>query len=225
MLIGAVVMSANWLTFIWAVVTDRVLDISLGYFVNPLLLVALGVLVLRERLTRAQGWAIALAAAGVAYMAIRAGSLPWISLVLAGTFGIYGLLKKQAGAAPAVEAVFGETALMAIPGSVYLMVLAARSEDTFGGEPGISMLLVAAGAVTVIPLLLFGSAAQRIPLATVGILQYLAPSFQFLLGVFAYGEAVSADRLIGFVLVWIALALYTGDNLRRGRAARRAGSA
>ena len=224
MVIAAVVLSCNWLTFIWAVITDRVLDVSLGYFINPLLLVALGVLVLRERLTRAQTVAIGLAVAGVAYMAVRVGSLPWISLVLAGTFGMYGLLKKQGRAAPAVEAVFGETGLMAVPGLMFVVVLAVRGESTFGSDPGTSLLLIGAGAVTAAPLLLFGTAAQRIPLTTVGILQYLAPSIQFLLGVLAFGERVTRDQMIGFILVWLALALYTADNLRAARAAGRAQS-
>jgi len=190
-----------------------------------LLLVALGVFVLRERLTRAQTASIALAAAGVAYMAVRLGSLPWISLVLAGTFGVYGLLKKGRQAAPALEAVFGETSLMAIPGLIFVIALAGRGEGTFGGDVGTSLLLVAAGAVTATPLLLFGIAAQRIPLATIGILQYLAPTLQFLLGVFAYGEEMTRDQLIGFILVWLALALYTADNLRAARAARLATTA
>jgi len=225
MIVAALFISINWLTFIWAVVTDRVLDISLGYFINPLLLVALGVLVLRERLTRTQMAAIALATTGVAYMAVRLGSLPWISLVLAGTFGVYGLLKKGRQAAPALEAVFGEIGLIAIPGLILVIALAGRGEGTFGGSVGTSLLLIAAGVVTAAPLLLFGTAAQRIPLATVGILQYLAPTLQFLLGVLVYGEEVTRDQMIGFVLVWLALALYTTDNLRAARAARRATTA
>ena len=208
---------ANWGIFVWAIASDRIVEASLGYFINPLLAVALGVVVLGERLRPAGVAAVALAAAGVAYLTLRLGEVPWVSLALAGSFAVYGLIKKRPEAAPPLEGLLGETVLAMVPALVFLLVVGGRGEGSFGDGAGLSLLLVAAGAVTAAPLLLFGAAAQRIPLSTVGLLQYLAPSLQFALGVAVYGEKVVADQLIGFAFVWVALALFTIDNLRAAR--------
>jgi len=214
---SAALLAANWGVFVWAIDAGRIVEASLGYFINPLLSVALGVIVLGERLRPARVAAVGLAAVGVVYMTIRLGEVPWVSLVLAGTFALYGLLKKRPGAATPIVGLLGETALAAVPALAYLTVVGIRGDGAFGSDWPETLLLVAAGAVTAVPLLLFGAAAQRIPLSTVGLLQYLAPSLQFLLGVAVYGEAVTGDHLIGFTFVWVALAVFTADNLRGSR--------
>lgn len=215
--LSAALLAANWGVFVWAIAAEHIVEVSLGYFVNPLLSVALGVVLLGERLRPAQVAAVTLAGAGVAYMTLRLGELPWISLALAGSFALYGLLKKRPEAAAPLEGLLGETTLAGVPALGFLVALGAAGEGAFGSNWPDSVLLMAAGAVTAVPLLLFGAAAQRIPLSTVGLLQYLAPSLQFLLGVAAYGETVTADQLIGFGFVWVALAVFTADNLRAAR--------
>lgn len=212
-------LAANWGIYLWAVDADRLLEASLGYFINPLLSVALGVVVLRERLRPAQTAAVGLASAGVLYMTLRIGELPWISLTLAGTFALYGLLKKSPEAAAPLEGLLGETAAVGIPALAFLIGVGVAGEGGFGSGWVDTLLLIGAGGVTASPLLLFGGAVQRIPLSTVGILQYLAPSLQFLLGIAVYGEPLSGDRLIGFGFVWVALIVFTVDNLRRRRPA------
>jgi chloramphenicol-sensitive protein RarD len=214
---SAALLAANWGVFVWAIADERIVEVSLGYFINPLLSVALGVVLLRERLRPAQVVAVALATAGVAYMTIRLGELPWVSLVLAGTFALYGLLKKRPEAAPPLEGLLGETIVAGIPALVFILIAGSGGDGAFGAEWGDTLLLVATGAVTATPLLLFGAAAQRVPLSTVGLLQYLAPSLQFLLGVAAYGESVTSDQLVGFGFVWVALAVFTADNMRAAR--------
>ncbi|MCB2223348.1 MAG: EamA family transporter RarD [Actinobacteria bacterium] len=214
---ASVLLTANWLVFVWAVASGRIVEASLGYFINPLLSVALGVVVLRERLRPAAIAAVVLAAAGVAYMTVRLGSLPWVSLVLAGSFAVYGLLKKRPQAAPPLEGLLGEAAV-ALPAALGLVVvLAARGDGAFGVSAGDSLLLAATGVVTVAPLLCFGAAVQRVPLSTVGLLQYLAPTLQFVLGAAVYGEEVTGDQAVGFAFVWLALAVFTADNLRVAR--------
>ena len=215
--LGAALLAANWCVFVWAVSVERIVEASLGYFINPLLSVALGVAVLGERLRPAGVAAVGLAGAGVAYMTFRQGEMPWIALVLAGTFAVYGLLKKRPEAAPPLEGLLAEATLAAVPALAFIVILSGQGRGAFGAEWGDSALLVAAGAVTAIPLLLFGAAAQRIPLSTVGLLQYLAPSLQFMVGAVVYGEPVAAHRMIGFGFVWLALAVFTADNLRASR--------
>jgi chloramphenicol-sensitive protein RarD len=220
-LAAGLLLSINWGVFVWAITTGHIVDASLGYFINPLVSVALGVVVLREHLSAAQRVAIAIAAIGVLVMTVLVGALPWISLVLAFSFATYGLLKKREVAAPPIEGLFMETAFVAAPALIYLAVLAGDGVGALGSTPSTTVLLVAAGAVTIFPLLLFGAAAKRIPLSTLGILQYIAPTLQLLVGIVVYGEAVSGGEWLGFVLVWIGLAVYTADNVRRLRAARR----
>jgi chloramphenicol-sensitive protein RarD len=211
--------AVNWLTFIWAMTTERILEASLGYFINPLVTVLLAMVFLRERLTRGRWISMALAAAGVTLLALRVGALPWISLVLALSFGFYSLLRKTVRAEPEVGLLV-ETLLLS-PWMILLLVRAdAAGTGAFGHDGlGADLLLVAAGAVTALPLLLFTHGARRLPLATVGFLQYLAPSMQFLLAVGVYGETFTLDHLAAFLLIWVALALFTWDSWRRRPAA------
>ncbi|MEA2024636.1 MAG: EamA family transporter RarD [Actinomycetota bacterium] len=223
-LVGGVLLSINWGVFVWAITTSHIVEASLGYFINPLVSVALGVIVLREHLSTAQRVAVGIALIGVAGMTILSGVLPWISLVLAFSFGTYGLLKKRVTAAPPIEGLFMESTFVAVPALLYLGILAGSGTGALGSSAATTMLLITAGAVTIFPLVLFGAAAQRIPLSTLGILQYIAPILQLLLGVVLYGEAVSSGEWFGFVLVWIALAIYTIDNARTLKDAERTGS-
>ncbi|HUS64916.1 MAG TPA: EamA family transporter RarD [Kofleriaceae bacterium] len=220
MALSSALVALNWGLFVHAVDTDRVLDASLGYFINPLLSVALGLVVLRERLRRLQWIAIALAASGVVLLTVDAGQLPWISLVLAGSFGLYGLVRKQAP----VESLVGsaiETLFLAPVAAAYLVVLAARGGGALGHAAGdVQALLVATGFVTAVPLVLFNSAARRLPLATVGFLQYLAPTGQFLLAVLVYDEPFARGQLQAFACIWAGLAVFTLDALRARRAAQ-----
>lgn len=212
--IAAVLVMSNWLAFVYGVNAGRILETSLGYFILPLFNVALGVLVLKERLRPLQWLAVLLAAFGVLLEALRLGHLPWISLVLAGTFGIYGLLRKQMPL-DAASGLFLETACMTPVALLYLAWLAFNGAASFGSVPTRDALLIASGAVTAIPLLLFAIGARRLPLNVMGFLQYLAPTLTFLLAVFVYGEPMNMARLASFVLIWIGLAIFTTDLLQR----------
>ena len=209
----------NWLTFVWAVNVDRVLETSLGYFITPLVSVVLAVVVLGERLRARQWLAVALAVLGVALEGWRSGGLPWVSLVLAGSFGLYGLLRKQLPL-DALGGLMLETACAAPFALGYLAWLGNAGQ--FGGSVTIDAMLIASGAVTAIPLLLFAIGARRLPLATLGFLQYIAPSLTFLIAIFYYGEAMDSSRLLAFFAIWAGLAIYTVDLLLKGRAVRRA---
>jgi chloramphenicol-sensitive protein RarD len=220
---AAVLIAANWGVYIYAVTHDQVIEAALGYFINPLVSVAYGLAVFGERLGRVQVAALALGAVAVAILTVAATGFPWIALVLALSFGTYGLLKKLAGAG-AAESLGVETLLLLLPALALLAVLGATGRSTFAGEgAGHALLLAAAGPVTAIPLLFFAGAATRLPLTTLGLLQYLAPVLQFLLGWLVAGEAMPLSRWVGFALVWTALVLLTADGLRRagGRAALR----
>ena len=212
-LIAGLLLSVNWLVYVWGVNHGFIVETSLGYFINPLLSVSLGVVFLRERLRPAQWFPIGLAALGVIYLTWVYGSLPWIALVLALSFGFYGLAKKVSP----LGSLFGltlETGLVFLPALGYLIYSQAIGEGSFG-HTGIKsdLLLVGAGAVTTIPLLMFASAARRIPLTMVGIMQYIAPTLQFLLGVFVYNEAFTTAKLIGFSMVWIALLVFWMEGM------------
>lgn len=214
---SALLLSANWLTYVFAVQTGQVVEASLGYFINPLVNVLLGVVVLRERLRRLQWLAVALAAAGVLWLTWQAGRLPWIALVLAGCFGLYGLLRKTAELG-ALEGLALETMLLAP------LVLPALAWWTwrYGGtlaQAGPSTIgwLMASGPLTALPLLLFAAGARRLPLATLGLMQYIAPLLQLVLGVWVFGEPFDPARLAGFVLIWLALLLVSADALGLGR--------
>lgn len=221
---SALLLSANWLIYVWAVSAGRIVDTSLGYFINPLVNVLLGVWLLGERPRPLQWVAVGIAATGVAWLVLGAGEWPWIALALAGSFGLYGLLRKTAplGAAEglALETLMqAPIALALIAWWAWAGASAMRTDD-----PVTMAWLLAAGPFTAIPLLLFAAGARRVTLATLGLLQYLGPTLQFLIGVFVYGEPFSANRAVGFVLIWAALALYTGESIWVWRRAAQAGS-
>ncbi|MCB0062693.1 MAG: EamA family transporter RarD, partial [Caldilineaceae bacterium] len=218
--VTSLVLSINWLTYIWAVNTGHVVESSLGYFINPLVNVVLGVAVLHERMRWGQWAAVGLAALGVLYLTISLGALPWIALTLAFSFGIYALVRKTASL-NSLEGLTVETLFMIVPAAAYLFYLEWAGQGTFGHvSPTLTGLLMATGVVTAIPLLLFAAGARRIPLSLVGILQYTSPTIQFLLGVFLYREPFSATKLVGFVLIWLALALYSGEGIWHRRQVR-----
>lgn len=215
-LASALVIS-NWLVFVWGVNNGHILETSLGYFILPLFNVALGVLLLKERLRPLQWLAVLLAAIGVAIEAVRAGGLPWIALVLAGTFGIYGLLRKQLPL-DAASGLFLETVCMTPLALAWLAWLTISGQNHFGGGPGLltgrDLMLIATGPVTAVPLLLFAVAARRLQLNMMGFLQYLAPSITFLLAVFVYDEPLNLTRTLAFATIWIGLAVYSFDLFR-----------
>ena len=214
---AAVVIAVNWGTYIYGVTSEQVVETSLGYFVNPIVTVLLGVLVLGERLRPAQWTALGLAFLAVVVLTVENGRPPWIALALAFSFGAYGLLKKTTGVG-AVEGLAIETAVLLPVAGVYVAVLGATGAGTFGSEgPGHAALLALSGLVTAVPLLAFGAAASRVPLTTLGLLQYLAPTLQFALGVTLFDEPLPLVRLLGFVLVWAGLALFTADLVRHHR--------
>ena len=218
--VAAVVVAVNWGTYIYGVTNDRVLETSLGYFVNPIVTVLLGVLVLGERLRPAQWAALGLAFLAVVVLTVENGSPPWIALILAFSFGTYGLLKKTAGVG-AVEGLAIETGVLLPVAAAYVAFLGVTGAGTFGAEgPAHMALLAGAGLVTAVPLLLFGAAASRVPLTTLGMLQYFAPTVQFLLGVTLFDEPLPPAKLFGFVLVWAALVLFTSDVVRHHRRRR-----
>jgi chloramphenicol-sensitive protein RarD len=219
---SAVLLGLNWFVYIWAVNAGEIVETSLGYFINPLINVLLGVLFLHERLRTSQGVAVAVALGGVLYLTVDYGALPWISLVLAGSFGGYGLLRKTA-ALGSLEGVTLETLLLFPLALGYLLYRESSGGAAFvHAGAGTSLLLVCSGAVTIVPLLLFAAGARRITLISLGLLQYIAPTLQFFLGVVVYGEPLSAKRLIGFCLIWLALAIYTVDGIVRSGRERRA---
>ncbi|MBS1964300.1 MAG: EamA family transporter RarD [Chloroflexi bacterium SZAS-1] len=217
----AALLSLNWFVYIWAVNAGYIVETSLGYFINPLVNVLLGRIFLNERLRTGQAVAIAIAFAGVLYLTVQYGALPWIALVLAGSFAGYGLLRKTA-ALGSLEGFTLETMLLFLPALGYLLYREAQGVGAFGHAGlGTTLLLMCAGVVTAVPLLLFAAGARRISFTLVGILQYIAPTIQFLLGVLVYGEHLDMSRLIGFMIIWAALAVYTLEGLRyAGGAAR-----
>lgn len=210
---SASLLSINWFIYIWAINNERVIDASLGYFITPLVSVLLGYVLLHERLRFAQWLAVALAASGVLWLTWQTGHPPWIGLCLALTFGTYGLLRKTAALGP-LEGLSLETLLLFPFALAYLIFLTFQGQTTFPNSPASSQwLLLAAGPITAIPLLLFAAGARRIPMATLGLLQYVAPSLQLLLGVWLYHESFNASRLIGFGAIWAALLVYSAEGL------------
>jgi chloramphenicol-sensitive protein RarD len=217
---SAALIAVNWWVYIWAVTNGKIVESSLGYFINPLVSVMLGVVFFRERLHPRQWLAVAIAGAGVAYLTIQAGAPPWIALALAFSFGLYGLVRKVA----VIDAPRGlalESLWLLAPAIVVLTMMHARGDGHFGGQSArIDLLLLATGPLTAAPLLLFALGARRIPLSLIGILQYIAPTLQFLTGVLLYGEPFTRVQAIGFGLIWAALALYAADSLHRYARAR-----
>jgi len=211
--VAAVLISINWFTYIWSVNAGFIVETSLGYFINPLLSVLLGVIFFRERLRPWQWASIALAGAGVVYLTVAYGSLPWIALVLASTFAVYGMVKKSAP----LGSLYGltlETGVLLVPAVFFLAYSDHAGHGAFlRAGLATDALLLGAGVITAVPLLLFSSAARRIPLSLVGILQYIAPTLQLILGVFLYREPFSSVQLVGFGMVWVALIIYGVEGL------------
>ncbi|HWC34862.1 MAG TPA: EamA family transporter RarD [Mycobacteriales bacterium] len=211
--LAGLLIGINWGVYIWGVNHGHVVETSLGYFINPLVTVALGVIVLRERLGRTQWTAVGVATAGVVVLTVQAGRPPWIALVLAFSFGAYGLVKKVVGVTP-MNGLVVEAAVLAPLAAGYLAVSAARGDGTFTGHGADhAALLASAGIVTVVPLLLFAGAAPRIALSRLGLMQYLTPTIQFVIGVAVRHEPLPAVRLVGFCLVWVALGVFTAGLL------------
>ncbi|GAA1060349.1 EamA family transporter RarD [Agromyces bracchium] len=222
--LAGVLIFANWLTYVFATLSGQVVEAALGYFINPIVTVFLGVIVLRERLNAVQWTAVGISIVAVVVLAVGYGQMPWIALVLAFSFGFYGLIKKRVG--HRVDAVSGltlETAWLAPVAAILLVVVASTTGLTIGTAGAWhTVLLLSAGAVTAIPLLLFAAASRRLPLIYMGFIQYFAPFIQFLVGVVVLGEPMPPERWAGFGLVWLALVVLTFDLLRGARAARRA---
>jgi chloramphenicol-sensitive protein RarD len=218
--VAATVITVNWGVYIWAVNSGHVVEASLGYFINPLVTIAMGVLLLKERLRPAQWAAVGIGLAAVLVLAIGYGQPPWISLTLAFSFATYGLVKKKVNIG-GLESLAAETAVQFLPALGFLLWLGADGTATFGAHgAGHAALLAATGVVTAAPLVCFGAAAIRVPLSTLGLLQYLAPVFQFVLGVVYFHEAMPPERWAGFALVWLALTCLTWDALRTARRSR-----
>ena len=214
---AAVVITANWGTYIWGVNTGHVVETSLGYFINPLFTILLGVLLLHERLRRTQWVAVGIASVAIVVLTVGYGRLPWIALVLATSFGLYGYFKKRARVG-AVESLAIETGYLAIPALTTLIIIQLHGSLVFAQHSaGNTTLLVLTGAITAIPLLFFGAATRRLPLSVMGLVQYLAPVIQFVVGVTVDHEKMPTERWIGFGLVWVALIVLTWDGLRRQR--------
>ncbi|GEP38638.1 protein RarD [Nocardioides psychrotolerans] len=215
--LSAVTVTSNWALYIWGVNNGRVVETSLGYFINPLVTVLMGVVLLGERLRRPQWAAMGVGLIAVVVLTLDYGRLPWLALALAFSFGTYGLAKKTADVG-AVEGLAFETMLVTPFALAYVGWLVATGASSFGTEgAGHAALLVTTGLVTAVPLICFGAAATRIPMVTIGLLQYLAPVLQFGFGVFYFGEDMPTGRWIGFALVWVALAMFTWDALRHRR--------
>ncbi len=210
--IAAILIGVNWLTYVWAVNAGFIVETSLGYFINPLLSMLLGMIFLRERLRLPQWIPVTLAAVGVIYLTFVYGRLPWIALLLAFSFGFYGLVKKLAP----LSSLYGltlETGILFLPALIYLVVMEFNGTGAFMHDGSrVTGLLIGAGLVTTVPLLMFASAVRRIPLTMIGVLQYIAPTIQFLLGVFVYKEPFDRAHFIGFAIVWVALIIFWIEN-------------
>lgn len=220
---SAIFIAINWLTYIWAVHADHILGASLGYFLNPLVNVLLGILVLKERLSRVQSAAVAVAGLGVVIMATAAVDTLWISIVLAFSFAFYGLIRKLTPAPP-LAGLGAETVLLSPVALIYLFWLQSHGALAFGTDMPTTVLLMASGVVTSVPLVLFAMSAQRLSMATLGLMQYIAPTLQFLCGVFLFGETLNRGQTISFGLIWLGLVIFAADSYmnatRRARVAR-----
>ena len=207
-----ILLAINWLVYIWAINHGFVVEASLGYFINPLVSVLFGMIFLGEKLRRAQWFPLGLAAAGVIYLAFNYGSPPWIALALAVSFGLYGLMKKIAPLG-SLQGLTLETAAIFLPALGFLLFAGLHGAGSFGrSDPLTTLLLVLTGVVTAVPLLFFAVGARRVPLSTMGLLQYISPSMQFLIGIFVFGEVFTATRLAGFAIIWLALIVFSIEN-------------
>jgi chloramphenicol-sensitive protein RarD len=217
----ACLIGTNWLIWIWAVLNGHVLEGSLGYYLNPLVNVLLGTILLKEKLSRGQMFAVLLAAVGVAVLAAGAGGALWISLSLAASFALYGFLRKVAPV-DSIEGLLVETAILTPVALGWILYLYSRGESGLGTDGTTNILLVLAGAITAIPLLLFTAAAKRLPYSTLGFLQYIAPSMQFLLAVLVFGERLTLAHVICFGAIWTALVIFAFEGVRTSRAGAKA---
>lgn len=217
LVLSGLTISLNWVVFVWAVANDHILDTSLGYFGTPLVNVLLGYLILKERLTLPQVVAVVIAASGTIYLAWYLGKPPWIAMTLAISFGVYGLLRKRLSVGPMLGLLW-ETSLMFLPALFYLVWLSWRSELQFLNQStGIDLLLIGSALVTVLPLIWFNMAAQKLPLSILGFFQYIGPSMSFLIAVFLYGELFTTGHAVAFACIWLALALVSIEPFRRAR--------
>ena len=215
LLLSGSLVAVNWLVFVWAVTHDHVLETSLGYFINPLINVLLGLVFLKERLTRIQTAAVMIAAAGTAYLAWFLGQPPWISLFLGFSFGFYGLVRKRLGVGPMIGLLW-ETILLSLPAIIASVWIARTIGFSFGAiSPGIDWLLIGTGAVTVIPLVWFNTAAQNLSLSVVGFFQYISPTLTFSLAVFIYGEPFTQGHMVAFTCIWLSLAMVSAESVFR----------
>jgi chloramphenicol-sensitive protein RarD len=212
-----ILISINWLVYIWATNNGHVVEASLGYYINPLIVIAFGVILLKEKMRPLQWAAVSIAAIGVLVLTIDYGRLPWVALGLALSWGGYGLMKKQLGLG-ALEGLAIETLIAFIPYCGYLIFIGAKGEGQFGHGVGLTVLLISAGAITAIPLLLFNGSTTRLPFTTIGLLQYITPTIQFSIGVWLRHEAMPTARWVGFIFIWLALTTLTVDLVRSGRA-------
>ena len=213
---ASLLISINWLVYIWATNNGHVVEAALGYYINPLIIIAFGVLLLKEQMRRLQWVAVALGALGVLVLTFDYGRLPWIALTLAISWGSYGLIKKQLNLG-AVEGLAIETLISFIPYLGFLIYLANQGSGQWGQKPGLTLLLTAAGAITAIPLLLFNGSATRLPYSTIGLLQYITPTLQFSIGVWVRHESMPAARWIGFVIIWGALIALASDLVKNSK--------
>jgi len=214
--LASVLISINWLIYIWATNNGHVVEASLGYYINPLIIIAFGVLLLKEKMRRLQWGAVSIATVGVIILTVDYGRLPWVALGLALSWGTYGLVKKQLGLG-ALEGLAIETMIAFIPYCAYLFIIGSKGEGQFGSGAGLTILLISAGAVTAIPLLLFNGSTTRLPYSTIGLLQYITPTIQFSIGVWVNHEAMPTARWVGFIFIWLALMTLATDLLKSGR--------
>ncbi len=211
-----ILISINWLVYVWATNNGHVVEASLGYYINPLIIIAFGVILLKEKMRSLQWVAVSIATVGVIILTIDYGRLPWIALALALTWGTYGLVKKQLGLG-ALEGLAIETMIAFIPYCGYLIFIGAKGDGQFGHGIGLTALLISAGAITAIPLLLFNGSTNRLPYTTIGLLQYITPTIQFSIGVWVNHEAMPPARWIGFLVIWLALITLAADLVKSGR--------
>jgi chloramphenicol-sensitive protein RarD len=214
--LASILISINWLVYIWATNNGHVVEASLGYYINPLIIIAFGVILLKEKMRQLQWVAVSIATVGVVILTVDYGRLPWVALGLALSWGTYGLVKKQLGLG-ALEGLAIETMIAFIPYCAYLLFIGSKGEGQFGNEIGLTALLISAGAVTAIPLLLFNGSTTRLPYSTIGLLQYITPTIQFSIGVWVNHEAMPTARWVGFIFIWLALITLAGDLLKSSR--------
>ena len=216
LLLSTVLVSINWITYIWAVNNGHVVEAALGYYINPLIIITFGVVILREKMRPLQWVAVSIAAVGVLVLTIDYGRLPWVAISLALSWGSYGLVKKKLGLG-ALDGLAIETLISLIPYGFYLLYLGHQGTGQFGHKPLLTILLISAGAITAIPLLLFNGSTTRLPYSTIGLLQYITPTIQFSLGVWLRHEDMPTARWVGFIVIWFALAALGTDLVRSSR--------